>query len=195
MSKLKEFYLHDRKEQGQAKVENLEELINAAQIYISSDEENHNPSLSEFLAHSILATDNRENDSENKSAVSLMTLHSAKGLEYSLVFLTGLEEGLFPHKMSILEGDRLEEERRLCYVGITRAKEKLFITHAATRRLHGSESYQTPSRFLYEIPQELLQEIRIKSSHSSSYSTEPRRRTSFQSDDDRNYTKPKKVLA
>lgn len=192
-SKLKEFYLHDNKEQGQTKVENLEELINAAQVYISADEDNHNPSLSEFLAHSTLATDNRESNKDNPNAVSLMTLHSAKGLEYNLVFLTGLEEGLFPHKMSILEGDRLEEERRLCYVGITRAKEKLCITHAATRRLHGSENYQTPSRFLYEIPDELLQEIKAKGM-SPSYQQKPtyNSRSSY-NQNDTDYSKPKRV--
>jgi DNA helicase-2/ATP-dependent DNA helicase PcrA len=193
-SKLREFYLQDRKEQGQTKVENLEELINAAQVYVSNEENNSTPSLSEFLAHSILATDSKESDKDNPNAVSLMTLHSAKGLEYSLVFLTGLEEGLFPHKMSILDGNRLEEERRLCYVGITRAKEKLCITHAASRRLHGSENYQTPSRFLYEIPAELLQEIKIKGSSPTSYSSKPQTWSRSSYKEDENYSKPKRVV-
>ncbi|MEE3003697.1 MAG: UvrD-helicase domain-containing protein, partial [Pseudomonadota bacterium] len=195
-SKLPEFYLQDKKEQGQTKLENLEELVNAAQIYKNPDigEQNDNPSLSEFLAHSILATDTRESNKNNPNAVDLMTLHSAKGLEYSLVFLAGLEEGLFPHKMSILDGNRLEEERRLCYVGITRAREKLCITHAATRRLHGSESYQTASRFLYEIPPALIQEIKAKG-----YNEQQRRsentwsKSKYESHDDRNYSKPKRV--
>ena len=119
-----------------------------------------------------------------------MTLHSAKGLEYKVVFLTGLEEGLFPHKMSLLDGNRLEEERRLCYVGITRAKEKLCITHATTRRLHGSETYQTPSRFLYELPHELIQEI--KSKQTSSYKNKPQNWQSQQSST-KSYSRPSKI--
>ena len=90
-----------------------------------------------------------------------MTLHSAKGLEFPLVFIAGMEENLFPHKMSIDEPGRLEEERRLCYVGITRAMEKLIITYAESRRLHGSESFNAPSRFVREIPAQLLQEVRL----------------------------------
>ena len=91
-----------------------------------------------------------------------MTLHSAKGLEFPLVFLAGMEENLFPHRMSMEEPGRLEEERRLCYVGITRAMEKLVITYAECRRLHGSESFNTPSRFVREIPAQLLQEVRLR---------------------------------
>ena len=93
--------------------------------------------------------------------MQLMTLHSAKGLEFPLVFLVGMEENLFPHRMSIEEPGRLEEERRLCYVGITRAMQKLMITYAESRRLHGSETLNTPSRFIREIPAELLQEVRL----------------------------------
>jgi len=89
-----------------------------------------------------------------------MTLHSAKGLEYPVVFLTGLEEGIFPHMRSLGEPDELEEERRLCYVGITRAKRELYITHAEQRRMHGVETFATPSRFLREIPAELIEEVR-----------------------------------
>jgi DNA helicase-2/ATP-dependent DNA helicase PcrA len=161
-SGLTRFYQEDKKEQSIAKVENLEELLNAAQVYQNPNDSEATPTLSEFLAHSILATDTKESEKGQSSAVDLMTLHAAKGLEYKIVFLTGLEEGLFPHKMSLLDGNRLEEERRLCYVGITRACEKLCITHAASRRLHGSETYQTPSRFLYELPPEYLQEIKSK---------------------------------
>jgi len=91
-----------------------------------------------------------------------MTLHSAKGLEFPLVFLVGVEEGLFPHRMSVDEPGRLEEERRLCYVGMTRAMQKLYLCHAETRRLHGSESYPMPSRFLRELPTELIQEERAR---------------------------------
>jgi len=94
--------------------------------------------------------------------VQLMSLHSAKGLEFPLVFLTGLEEGLFPHQHSLEDPTRLEEERRLCYVGMTRARKQLVLTQAELRRLHGNEHYTSPSRFLGEIPEELIQEIRAK---------------------------------
>ena len=90
-----------------------------------------------------------------------MTLHSAKGLEFPLVILAGLEENLFPHRMSVEEPGRLEEERRLAYVGITRAQQRLLITYAESRRLHGSETYNTPSRFVREIPADLIEEVRL----------------------------------
>jgi DNA helicase-2/ATP-dependent DNA helicase PcrA len=89
-----------------------------------------------------------------------MSLHSAKGLEFPLVFLAGMEEGLFPHQRSLEEGDRLEEERRLCYVGMTRAMRRLYVTFAELRRLYGSEHYTQPSRFLGEIPADLVRELR-----------------------------------
>jgi len=95
-----------------------------------------------------------------------MTLHSAKGLEFQLVFLAGLEEGLFPHRMSMDNINGLEEERRLCYVGITRAKSKLYLSHAESRRMHGEVNLCRPSRFINEIPAELIEEIRLKSSVS-----------------------------
>jgi DNA helicase-2/ATP-dependent DNA helicase PcrA len=91
-----------------------------------------------------------------------MSLHSAKGLEFPLVFMVGLEEGLFPHQRSLDEGDRLEEERRLCYVGMTRAMRQLTITYAEVRRLYGSEHHTSPSRFLGEIPPDMVQEVRPK---------------------------------
>jgi len=95
-----------------------------------------------------------------QDSVQLMTLHSAKGLEFSLLFLCGLEDGLFPHQRSLNDPAGLEEERRLCYVGITRARRELYITHAEQRRLHGVETFATPSRFLREIPAELNEEVR-----------------------------------
>ena len=100
-----------------------------------------------------------------------MTLHSAKGLEFPLVFLVGMEEGLFPHKMSLEEPGRLEEERRLAYVGITRAMQKLVISYAETRRLYGSETYNKVSRFVREIPAPLIQEVRLSNSVSRPVST------------------------
>ena len=115
--------------------------------------------LAAFLAHTALEAGEAQAD-QFQDAVQLMTLHSAKGLEFPLVFLAGVEEGLFPHSMSAEDPDRLEEERRLCYVGITRAMQQLYLTHAESRRLHGSESYPMPSRFLREIPPELIEEVR-----------------------------------
>ncbi|MGD8640862.1 MAG: 3'-5' exonuclease, partial [Gammaproteobacteria bacterium] len=97
----------------------------------------------------------------------LMTMHSAKGLEFPLVFMCGVEEGLFPHERSIEEPGRLEEERRLCYVAITRARQQLILSHAESRRLYGSESYPAPSRFIREIPNDLINEVRIQGSVSS----------------------------
>jgi DNA helicase-2/ATP-dependent DNA helicase PcrA len=115
--------------------------------------------LAAFLAHAALEAGETQAD-QLQDAVQLMTLHSAKGLEFPLVFLAGLEEGLFPHGMSLEDPDRLEEERRLCYVGITRAMQQLYLTHAESRRLHGMENRTWPSRFLREIPAELVEEVR-----------------------------------
>ncbi|MEC8871570.1 MAG: 3'-5' exonuclease, partial [Pseudomonadota bacterium] len=115
--------------------------------------------LSEFLAHAALEAGEGQAE-EWEDCVQLMSLHSAKGLEFPLVFLCGLEEGLFPHQRSIDEPGRLEEERRLCYVGMTRAMVQLFLTWAEVRRLHGRENYTRPSRFLSEISAELVDEVR-----------------------------------
>ena len=119
--------------------------------------------LATFLDQASLDSGDTQAD-ESDDAVQLMTLHSAKGLEFPLVFLSGMEEGLFPHKMSMDNITGLEEERRLCYVGITRAKEKLFLSYAESRRLHGDVSLSRPSRFIKEIPPTLIEEIRIKTS-------------------------------
>jgi DNA helicase-2/ATP-dependent DNA helicase PcrA len=119
--------------------------------------------LPAFLAHAALEAGEGQAE-ESADCVQLMTLHSAKGLEFPLVFLAGMEEGLFPHNRSVEEPGRLEEERRLCYVGITRAKRHLYITYAETRRLHGSDMYQSPSRFIGEIPKELTEEVRPRTS-------------------------------
>jgi DNA helicase-2/ATP-dependent DNA helicase PcrA len=115
--------------------------------------------LSSFLSHAALEAGESQGDAF-EDCVQLMTLHSAKGLEFPLVFLTGLEEGLFPHSMSSEDPARLEEERRLCYVGMTRAMQQLYICYAESRRLHGREHYALPSRFLREIPSDLVREVR-----------------------------------
>ena len=157
-SGLIEYHKKEKGEKGQARVENLEELGNAARQFTPEGEE-FTP-LQQFLDLAALDAGDAQAD-EHEDCVQLMTLHSAKGLEFPLVFLVGMEENLFPHQMSLDESGRLEEERRLCYVGITRAIEKLILTYAECRRLHGSDSYNTPSRFVREIPAELLREVRL----------------------------------
>ena len=147
-------------EKSQTRIENLEELITAARQFNDEEGKEFLP-LSSFLAQAALEAGETQAD-PSSDYVQLMTLHSAKGLEFPVVFLAGVEEGLFPHKLSLEEPGRLEEERRLCYVGITRAKQKLYISHAETRRLHGYETIQTPSRFIRELPKECLEEIGIK---------------------------------
>ena len=161
-SGLRDHYQKEKGEQAEARIENLDEFINAArQFELEPQLDSELPKLDQFLAHAALeAGDNRGDESDD--CVQLMTLHSAKGLEFDLVFVVGLEEGLFPSLQSIEDAGRLEEERRLCYVGITRAKYKLFLTHAETRRLYGKESYPRPSRFLREIPEEYLHNVRMK---------------------------------
>jgi DNA helicase-2/ATP-dependent DNA helicase PcrA len=143
---------------GEARVENLEELVNAARE-VMRGESTDLPPLAEFLAFAVLESGDGQADAHQDS-VQLMTLHSAKGLEFSLLFLCGMEDGLFPHQRSLNDAAGLEEERRLCYVGITRAKRELYVTHAEQRRIHGTETFATPSRFLREIPAELIEEVR-----------------------------------
>ena len=141
------------------RADNLDELVNAAQMIADSMQEQPLSPLNAFLAHAALESgEDRGGDSED--AVQLMTMHAAKGLEFPVVFLTGMEEGLFPHSRSMQNEDELEEERRLCYVGITRAMKELHLSYAEVRRLRGQEHRNRPSRFLSEIPVELLEEVR-----------------------------------
>jgi len=161
-SGLVELYQKEKGEKGEARIENLEELVNAARLFdYEADNEENLSELDMFLAHAALEAGDSQGD-EYEDCVQLMTLHSAKGLEFKRVFLVGMEEGLFPSQQSTDDPARLQEERRLCYVGITRAKEELYLTHAESRRLYGKESYPAPSRFIREIPAEYLQEIRIR---------------------------------
>ena len=153
------FHKEEKGEKGQARVENLEELVSAARSFDFSGDEEMTP-LAAFLDHAALESGDTQADSHEDS-VQLMTLHSAKGLEFPLVFLAGMEEGLFPHKMSLEEPGRLEEERRLAYVGITRAMRRLVMSYAETRRLYGSETYNKVSRFVREVPDGLIQEVRL----------------------------------
>jgi len=159
-SGLLDHYQKEKGEKGEARVENLRELISAARNFEYEQAEGLEP-LSAFLAHAALEAGEGQAEAW-QDCVQLMSLHSAKGLEFPLVFLTGLEEGLFPHERSIVEPGRLEEERRLCYVGMTRAMKQLYLTHAELRRLHGNEYYAPASRFLSEIPEELIVPVRAQ---------------------------------
>ncbi|MCP5216383.1 MAG: DNA helicase II [Pseudomonadales bacterium] len=161
MSGLLEYHRQEKGEKGQARVENLEELVSATREFQFEADEDISE-LNAFIAQAALDAGEAQAE-EHDDCVQMMTLHSAKGLEFPLVFLAGVEEGLFPHRMSMEDPNGLEEERRLCYVGITRAMEKLYITHAENRRMHGTETMNRPSRFIREIPAELLNEIRLQS--------------------------------
>ncbi len=165
-SGLIELYKKEKGEKGEARIENLEELVNAARLFdYEADNEENLSELDIFLAHAALeAGDTQGQDYED--CVLLMTLHSAKGLEFKVVFLVGLEEELFPSRQSTDDPAKLQEERRLCYVGITRAREHLYLTYAESRRLYGKESYPSPSRFIRELPPESLQEIRLRANLS-----------------------------
>ncbi|MFL0806383.1 MAG: DNA helicase II [Oceanobacter sp.] len=154
----------EKGEKGQARLDNLDELINAARAFDAEEQdEAEGPVLAAFLDRAALEAGEGQAE-EYEDAVQLMTLHSAKGLEFPQVVLTGVEEGLFPHKMSADDADGLEEERRLAYVGITRAMQQLILTYAESRRLYGQESLTSPSRFIREIPTELITEVRLKNS-------------------------------
>jgi len=161
-SQLVSHYEKEPREKMESRVENLRELVNAADAFIlpAEDEEAGMSELQSFLSHAALEAGETQGEAWD-DCVQLMTLHSAKGLEFPLVFIAGMEDGLFPHKRSVTEaGGRLEEERRLCYVGMTRAREQLCLSYAEIRRMYGSESHSRPSRFLDEIPSELIREVR-----------------------------------
>ncbi|MBT6209817.1 MAG: DNA helicase II [Woeseia sp.] len=157
-SGLIEFFRKEKGERGETRIENLEELVSAAKGFEPDPVEEMSP-LDAFLSHAALEAGEGQAEAW-EDCVQLMTMHSAKGLEFPLVFLCGMEDGLFPHQRSIADPQGLEEERRLCYVGITRAKETLYITHAEQRRMHGTDSFSQASRFISEIPNELVEEVR-----------------------------------
>ena len=151
-----------KQDKSESRLENLQELVNAAkQFRYDQDPEETLPPLVAFLTHASLEAGEMQ-AAVHEHSVHMMTFHAAKGLEFPIVFLVGMEEGVFPSRQSVEEPHRLEEERRLCYVGLTRAMEHLFLTYAEVRRQYGREEYHRPSRFLREIPEELLQEIRVK---------------------------------
>lgn len=160
---LKPHFRAKDKAKSQDRIENLDELITAAQGY-ERDQNDDLPDmdeLSSFLAHAALEAGEGQGE-VGDDCVQMMTLHSAKGLEFPLVFLCGMEEGLFPHQMSADDPNRMEEERRLCYVGITRAEQELIISYAEQRQLHGTTRFHPPSRFLRELPADLIDEVRPK---------------------------------
>jgi len=155
-SALLEHHQKDKADRGEARVENLNELVSAARGF---EPDSDLPPLQSFLSHAVLESGDTQGDAW-EDCVQMMTLHTAKGLEFPLVFLCGLEDGLFPHQRSINDLDGLEEERRLCYVGMTRAMQQLYFTYAEQRRLHGVDSYNSPSRFIQEIPPAMIEEVR-----------------------------------
>ncbi len=158
---LRDFYEKDSRGNAESRVENLDELVNVASRFerTAEDIDAGLGELSAFLSHATLEAGENQGEAWD-DCVQLMTLHSAKGLEFPVVFLVGMEEGLFPSQRSVDDEGRLEEERRLAYVGITRAREKLVVTHAESRRMHGTEMLARPSRFLGEMPAELIDEVR-----------------------------------
>ena len=164
-SGLIEYYSREKTEKAEARVENLEELVTAARGFNydadmpANEEWQDMGKLTAFLTHAALEAGEGQ-AKEWEDCIQLMTLHSAKGLEFPLVFIVGLEEGLFPSQRSLDEEGKLEEERRLCYVGITRARKQLVLTSAEHRRLYGQDMYPVPSRFVSEIPEHLLHQVR-----------------------------------
>jgi DNA helicase II / ATP-dependent DNA helicase PcrA len=167
-----EHYEKEKGEKAQARVENIEELVTAARGFEYDPAELEVPmdELTAFLTHAALEAGEGQ-AAEWDDCIQLMTMHSAKGLEFPLVFIVGMEEGLFPSQRSLEEEGKLEEERRLCYVGITRAREQLVLSCAEHRRLYGQDMYPSPSRFVSEIPEHLLEEVRGK--HQASHSVSP----------------------
>jgi len=161
-SGLKAMYQAEKGERAEARIENLNELVTACQTYeVDPELEEEQSKLTSFLTHAALESGESQAD-EYEPAVQLMTMHSAKGLEFPLVFIAGLEEGMFPSQQSVEDIGRLEEERRLCYVGMTRAMHKLYLCHAESRRLYGQEKYHKASRFLRELPEQCIEEIRLQ---------------------------------
>ncbi len=170
VSGLYEFHSREKGERGLARKENLDELITACRQFTgevvlpltdTGEAQEGQSLLDEFLDQTALESGEQQSGTDD-DCVQMMTLHSAKGLEFPLVFMGGMEEGLFPHRMSADEPGRMEEERRLCYVGITRAMRQLYMTYAETRRLHGTDTYNRPSRFVAEVPPALLHEVRLR---------------------------------
>jgi DNA helicase-2/ATP-dependent DNA helicase PcrA len=177
-SGLIEHYKTER--EGADRIENLEELVTAAAAFTEEERVNESGEavdpLTAFLTHAALEAGEHQ-AGDGQEALQMMTVHSAKGLEFDAVFITGLEEGLFPHEQSVTERDGLEEERRLAYVAITRARSRLYLSHAQTRMLHGQTRYNIPSRFLEEIPQQLLKWLTPRFSRQKAFAPDFSRQT------------------
>lgn len=167
-SGLYQMYEQEKGEKGEVRIENLEELVTATREFVKPDDAEDMSDLTAFLTHASLES-GEEQASPHQSCVQMMTLHSAKGLEFPRVFMVGVEEGIFPSFMSLEEPGRLEEERRLAYVGITRAKKKLTICYAESRRLYGKEERHIPSRFINELPEECIQAVRLRGTVTRAY--------------------------
>ena len=170
-SGLRDHHAKVKDNKGEARVENLDELVNAAEGFTPENDDGLSP-LGAFLAHATLESGETQ-AATGLDCVQLMTLHAAKGLEFPTVFVVGLEEGLFPSEHSAFDADRLPEERRLCYIGLTRAMQRLYLTHAESRRIFGRTSYRDPSRFLSELPPEALEDVRPRISVSRPLYTAP----------------------
>jgi DNA helicase-2/ATP-dependent DNA helicase PcrA len=164
-SGLRDHHAKEKDNKGEARVENLDELVNAAEAFQPERNDEELSPLASFLAHATLESGETQ-AATGLDCVQLMTLHAAKGLEFPTVFVVGLEEGLFPSEHSAFDADRLPEERRLCYVGLTRAMQRLYLTHAESRRIFGRTSYREPSRFLSELPPEAVEDVRPRISVS-----------------------------
>jgi DNA helicase-2/ATP-dependent DNA helicase PcrA len=187
-SGIKAMYQAEKGERAEQRIENLNELVTACQTFEMPVElEDEQTQLTAFLTHAALESGESQAD-DYEPAVQLMTMHSAKGLEFPLVFIAGLEEGMFPSQQSQEDISRLEEERRLCYVGMTRAMHKLYLCHAESRRLYGQEKNHKASRFLRELPSDCIEEIRLQSQvkrpvttgrFSSNFTTETFENTGF----------------
>jgi DNA helicase II / ATP-dependent DNA helicase PcrA len=159
---------------NEARLENLAELVSAARTFGAESTDVELPPLENFLAHAALESGERGSD-EGGDSVQMMTLHMAKGLEFMFVFLCGMEEGLFPHKRCISDLEALEEERRLCYVGVTRAMKHLYLAYAEQRRLHGMDTHPAPSRFIKEVPEDIVAEVRPRVQVSRAIAARARR--------------------
>lgn len=183
-SGLYQMYEQEKGEKGEVRIENLEELVSACREFIKPDDAENMSDLTAFLTHASLEAGEEQAD-PHQASVQMMTLHSAKGLEFSRVFMVGVEEGIFPSFLSLEEPGRLEEERRLAYVGITRAKQKLTICYAESRRLYGKEERHIASRFISELPDDCIQAVRLRGTVTRAYHSAPAQsavnsRTSFE---------------
>ena len=189
------YHAKEAGEKGKTRTENLEELITATKNFEQSiKDERTNIEIAESYLDIISLDSGDRQASEHDDAAQLMTMHSAKGLEFKLVLLTGLEESLFPHGRSMESASQLEEERRLCYVAITRAMEKLYITHAESRRLHGTDTFNPPSRFLREIPKDLIDEIRPRAQTNIPYNRKDFNETKIEFEEEIGIALGQKVL-